>query len=321
MREIPEQLSRPVAMTRHYRMCGLILASAYELPGAIRVEPGSEVADVQLRRCASLPTVLEHATAHGPNWSAAGEQVLLSIPGVARCLLTAGRDVAVEAEAGAHERDIAPFLEVSVLAILLHQRRRLTLRASAVSLAGKAVVFCGGPGTGKSTLAAFLNARGYPFFADDLCCVGGGEPVITPDGGTLKLWGDAVDRLAMHGRRGPALRRGVQKFHVEPMCVASPPSLPIAAIYMMRDDHPTLASGISPLPVGEAAMLLRRNAYNSHLAALTGSDEPLFDQAAALQRRVKLFSLTRPMDFDATPQMIDWLEAHWRSPGFIGAAT
>jgi energy-coupling factor transporter ATP-binding protein EcfA2 len=306
---------------RHYRLCGMTVASAIELPGAIRVDAPAGPVDARIRRDLTLPTALPGASASGPNWSVADEQILAIIPSLARILLTAGSDIAVDAPATA-DNDIAAFLHGGVLAILLHQRRQIVLRASAISIGGKAILFCGQSGTGKSTLAAVMSARGHPFYADDLCSISldeTGVATIAADGTTLRLWDDVIDRLALTGRQGAALRSTVRKFHVEPPRAAAESHLPIAAVYMLREDHAAVTSRISPLPAGEAAMLLRRNSPVSHLAAATGTSGALFDRAITLQRRVKLFGLTRRMGFDHMAEVVGWLERHWQSLGLIAA--
>ena len=53
-------------------------------------------------------------------------------------------------------------------ALLRHLRGQLSLHASAVSIEGRAAVFIGASGSGKSTFAAYLGGRGYAMLADDV---------------------------------------------------------------------------------------------------------------------------------------------------------
>ncbi|MGH6926244.1 MAG: AAA family ATPase, partial [Propylenella sp.] len=202
----------------HYRICGLDVLSELELPGAVPAAPLAEEPDVMVRR-GSAPKELPEASLSGPHWAMAGDRFLLSVPEVARFLITSGREITVATEPGTEESDAVIFLLGSALSILLHQRGRMVLHASAVAVAGKVVLFCGPSGAGKSTLAAALNAGGYPFVNDDICCVGvapGEQPTVLPDGRLLKLWDDALGHLRLADRRGAAVRRQLLKFYVPP---------------------------------------------------------------------------------------------------------
>lgn len=304
----------PLPAVESYRIGGLTVVSTFALPGSLDAE--GAVADVSIRRDAGLPRVLVEASAHGPNWSMAGDRILLDIPGVARFLVTAGREVAVEGAPAVAEADIAGFVQSSAMRVVLHQRRQMTLRASAVAVGDGAALLCGPPGAGKSTLAAALTGRGLGFFSDDLCAVridAGGVPMLAPDGATLRLWAPAIDALGLADRRGAPLRGGFQKFHVEPCRIARTAELPILAIYMVREADGAGPPGIVPLPVGDAAMLLRRNAHGFHFAAQTGGSASLFDQAVVLQRCVPMFGFARPTGFDALAETAGRLDAHMRA--------
>lgn len=76
--------------------------------------------------------------------------------------------------------DPAPEVDVSVIragilgagfGTLLHQRGHLILHASSVVVDGKAVVFAGGSGQGKSTIALALYRRGYKLLSDDVTAI------------------------------------------------------------------------------------------------------------------------------------------------------
>jgi len=60
------------------------------------------------------------------------------------------------------------YLLGSAWGALCYQRDLLVLHASAVRVDGRAVAFCGRPGMGKSTLAAWLAESGHALVSDDL---------------------------------------------------------------------------------------------------------------------------------------------------------
>jgi hypothetical protein len=191
-----------------YRVSGLSVASEIALPGLI-AGTAERAPQVTIRR-GPVPENLPDKSASGSTWQIAGKQFLLRIPDIARFLLKAGKEIVVEPESEETVADIPIFILGTVFGILLHQREQIVLHASAVRVAGKAIVFCGGSGAGKSTLAAALAQRGYPLVTDDFCTVsinGAGAPLVYPDGRQLKLWAQAIDRLDLAQSRGERVRK------------------------------------------------------------------------------------------------------------------
>jgi hypothetical protein len=200
-----------------------------------------------------------------------------------------------------------------VFGILLHQRERIVLHASAVRVNGRAVLFCGPSGAGKSTLAAALAQRGYPLVTDDLCTLsadGAAAPLVHPDGRQLKLWAHAIERLDLAQQRGERVRQSLEKFYVEPSEVFTEP-LALGAVYALREARPPHAPGIERPNVVDAALLLRRNAYRPLLVRRMDQKANYFHAATTIANVAGIFYLTRALDFGKMPEVIARLEQHW----------
>lgn len=303
-----------------YRVSGLSVGSEIVLPGLNAMAADREPPAVAIRR-RPVPAALENASAAGATWQIAGDRFLLRIPDVARFLLSAGREIAFEPEADADAGDIPIFILGTVFGILLHQRQQIVLHASAVRVNGKAVLFCGASGAGKSTMAAALAQRGYPLVTDDLCAITvvDGMPMVHPDGRQLKLWAQAIDRLELAESRGERVRSRLEKFYVEPVEAFSEP-LPLGAVYALREARPPHTPGIEHPNVVDAALILRRNAYRPLLVSRMEQKENYFHAATMMANVAGIFHLTRPLNFTAVPKVVGWLEQHWLDIGLMEKA-
>jgi hypothetical protein len=301
------------ARVHFYLLAGLTVDSEIDLPGAIVAPRPACGADVTIRRGAA-PFCVESASTRGPNWAIDGDRFLLRIPDVARLLVTGGRSIEVELEGAGTIADAAPFVAGSAFGILLHQRGHVLLHASAVSVDGGAVLFCGPSGAGKSTLAAALDRRGHALVTDDICAIGfdaGGKPFAHPDGRSLKLWAQAIERLDLGESRGAAVRDRLQKFYVEPSR-APGAALPLRAVYALREDRLGRRIEIERLNVVDAAAMLRNNAYHPQIIRRMGREAPYFRAVAAILSAASVFTLARPLEFSRLLETVEALEAHWR---------
>jgi hypothetical protein len=303
-----------------YRVSGLAVASEVDLPGLI---PGdADVApDVTIRR-AVVPKSLDGATAIGPTWQRADGRFLMHIPRVARFLLEGGHSIAFEAEDDAELQDVAVFLSGSVFGVLLHQRNHIVLHASAVLVGGKAVLFCGQSGAGKSTFAAALGERGYSLIADDQCAIEIGDdgiPRIQADGRRLRLWEKSISELGLDDRRGDAMRNRLRKFYVEPVA-ASDAAVPIGAVYALIEIRGQQEPDIERPNVVEATRLLVANAYRPMLVHRLDQREVYFRAAAAIAATSGIFRLKRQLGFAEIPASIAMLQAHWVDIGLTDGA-
>lgn len=294
-----------------YRVSGLSVASEIELPGLIAAT-ADVPPEVTIRR-GPVPDTLAGATASGPTWQIAGKQFLMRIPDIVRFLLKDGNEIVFAPESDAKAADIPIFLLGTVFGILLHQREQIVLHASAVRVNGRAVLFAGASGAGKSTIAAALAQRGYPLVTDDFCTLtidGRGAPLVHPDGRQLKLWAQAIERLDLATQRGERVRQSLEKFYVEPGEVFTEP-LALGAVYALREARPPHAPGIEKPNVVDAALLLRRNAYRPLLVRRMEQKANYFHAATTIANVAGIFHLTRALDFGKMPEVILRLEQHW----------
>ena len=196
------------------------------------------------------------------------------------------------------------------------------LHASAVRVGGKAVLFCGTSGAGKSTIAAALAQRGYPLITDDVCAIAaeGAAPLVYPDGRQLKLWAHAIERLDLAGaaRRaraqpaGEILRRAARGASA----TAAARARSMRCARRARRTRPASSARTWSTP----RSILRRNAYRPLLVRRMGQKERYFHAAADHRQRAGIFHLTRALDFAVMPQVIGWLERHWREIGLMEKA-
>jgi hypothetical protein len=295
----------------HYQIAGLSVESEIELPGAIEA-CRSGMTEVRIRRN-SAPNRLDGATASGPSWQIAGESFLLNVPNVARFLLTKGAAIDFDPETEEAMDDVRIFILGTVFGILLHQRGRIALHASAVRVNGRAALFCGSSGAGKSTLAAALAQRGFSVASDDICSVSfdhSRPPTVHPDGRQLKLWAQAVNRLDLVERRGDRVRRALEKYYVDAGFHSIDP-LPLGAVYILREARPHLRPGIEQPNVVDIALLLRRNAYRPQLVRRFDQAGHYFQAAATIANAGGVFHLTRKLGFNLIGESVDMLERHW----------
>jgi hypothetical protein len=290
------------------------------LPGLIAAAAGS-APQVTIRR-GTVPESLPDASVVGPTWQIAGKQFLFHEPNVARFLLNDGVEIVFSPETEASVDDVPIFLLGTVFGILLHQRRHIVLHASAVQVGGKAILFCGGSGAGKSTMAAVLARGGYRVITDDVCAItlpDNGPPIVHPDGRQLKLWAQAIEELKLHANCGARVQRRIEKFYVRPRETINK-AVPLGSIYGLREADPDEMIGIERLNVRDSAVLLLGQAYRPMLVQSLEQNEKYFRAAARIAHCSGVFGLTRPLDFTVMPQVVSRLEAHWCDIGLMEKA-
>ncbi len=308
-----------------YLISGLRVESDLALPGAIVAVQSGDQPDITIVQGA-VPDQLDQADQHGPNWQLAGDRFLLRVPDVVRMLLDGGGHLIWQCEPGVRPEDAAIFVAASGIGLLLHQRGSVVLHASAVAVDGRAMLFCGNSGAGKSTMAAALARRGYVLLADDQCLLTGlgqGVPMVHPDGRAMKLWQRSIEQLELEQRSGDAVRDQIAKFYVEPEGSSTGP-LPLGAIHILRETRsPELAGGgpaiaLHRLNLADAAIEVRRNAYRPGMVKRLNQDSLYLQAAAGAVQADGVWRLVRPLDFDQIDAVVTRLEEHWhalRQPG------
>jgi hypothetical protein len=311
-------LSREISTSFTCRISGLSVISEMELPGVapLAVRAGSE--DVRIRR-RPVPDYLKEATSRGPVWELDEHRFLLRLPGIGRFMASNGRTLDMDPDAGADPEDGMPFLLGTGFGALLLQRGGLVLHAASVGLDGRAYVFCGRSGIGKSTLAAALCRSGCLFVNDDVCSIAldeKGTPMVWPDGRRLKLFEETIAHLDLDGRRRGVVRAGTGKHYVEP---PSPETFvqemnfpaPVAAIYVLRDVDRANAEGIEQLSPLNGAQTLLNESFRLRLALAMTRQSRQVAVTAAILRHAPVFRLTRPRDLRRLGETAAGLRAHW----------
>jgi hypothetical protein len=320
-------LSRRPPVSRHrYTLYGLEVEAAPPLPGlvpnAVRAIP-----DVRLR---ALPRrAASSAPEPGPLWyrgnhASPDEDPTLTIhrrPGGGFALCYAdGTEVRVNA-AGTRLActwsepltldDAATYLLGAACGFVLRLRGVTCLHASAIAIGDGAILVCGPGGTGKSTTAAALAARGHPVLTDDIAALDPGPAGVTvrPGYPHVRLWPDAVRALYGPSAELPRLTPTWDKRRLDLSAGGfHPRPLPVRAVYVLAGREDADAPRLEPIPPGEAVLSLISNTYMGYLPdlAASGRDLALYGR---LVRQVPVFLAVPHADPARLGVLCDLLEA------------
>lgn len=269
----------PRALTRH-RLYGLGVETDRPIPG-LAVVDGEGAADLRIWM-GSVPAAVFPPDAAEEPWYVSPRMTAEEEPtvvvhrlggGAFRLRYADGCEYHVDA-AGARiactwpahftVEDAATYLLGPVFGLVLRLRGIPSLHASAVAVEGVAVALVGAAGTGKSTTAAALAARGHPLVADDVLALRteGGEILAQPAYPHVRLWPDIVPALLGPGAELPPLTPNWDKRGLRLDEAFHPLPLPLGAVYVLcgREAGPD-APRLEPMSAMDAVLALVSNGY------------------------------------------------------------
>ena len=204
-------------------------------------------------------------------------------------------------------RDEAKWRRGAVRALLRHLAGRATLHASSVALHGRAIVFLGASGAGKSTTAAAVcEILQGELLADDLTEVDAEETnfVVNPSDDVHWLLGDSAAALG-HATVGD------QKESLAAARVAREP-FTLAAIYVLAFGADDSAPALEVLR-GEAAFEAVNAAYVRFVVDDASVHLRDLDSLARLAAAAPIYRLLRPRSFQRIRETTALLERVVRS--------
>lgn len=286
-----------------YRAFALGIASDIPFP---ELSPGDGEIDVAICR---LEAIERHSLPDGeyaePR-SAAEWRLMYDDVGLVT--IRDGARVEIAPVAGVDARTMRQAILGPALAVLLQQRGYLVLHASVVRVGGGAIAFLGDSGSGKSTIAAALHARGHELISDDLAAIRltGAGPEVLSAFPQFKLWPDSVTALRMDPAGLPIVEPGFSK-RVQRVTdrFTRTEATPLRRLYLLGAGP---CAATAPLSSADAFIALVRFTYGVEwLHAQSGPT--LFQQRAALARAGRVSRLTRPWRLTALEDAVDMLEA------------
>lgn len=289
-----------------YLAYGLGISSTLPLPELLAREGAADVA-IRLGKvdCSRLETVDgQHAF-----WATPMEACHL-YKGTGAFLVRDGREIIVDPVPRADERVLRLSLLGPAMALILHQRGQFVLHASAIAIAGGALGFLGGNGSGKSTMAAALHTRGYDLLADDVTAMhlGSGFPTVSPSFPQLKLWPDSAVALGNVPEVMPQLHPDLEKRACYVTERFAPLSVPLKRLYVLAVG-PTLE--VVPLPPQEAVRELLHHWYGvrfSRRLLQVVDIEQHFLRCVSVANTVNIKRLQRPPSLEALPDLVRLIE-------------
>ena len=287
-------MTEPVRETADYQLFGLKVRSEIPLPELFTDESDG------------LPQVTIRNAPVEPNGEDTGlefdrEALVLTIPQVARYRIRNGREILVETEAGAAARNVRLYLLGSAFGALLHQRGLLPLHANAVEIDGRAVVFMGEAGAGKSTLGAWFHDHGFRVIADDVCVVRfdqNGSVLACPGLPRLRLWREALEATGRKASQYPRSYCGDESFDKYDVSITSNAARDPSQMAAMFTLDRGLEFAVDRLNGIEAINAVFDNTYRGTYLDRVDGHRSHWSAAVELVRKVPIYRLARVWGID-----------------------
>jgi hypothetical protein len=220
------------------------------------------------------------------------------------CQIHKGQEIIVNSQTGIDETFLRALILGPALGILLHQRGRLVLHASAVNINDTAVAFMGHNGAGKSTTTFSFMNNGHPLISNDILSIDfrNGLPVVYPGLPRIKLWPESLELSRKNMRSFPihpeSRKRScfVDNFYNR--------DIYLKHIYVIKNSEKTFLEELKPQ---DALLELIRNSYCANI--FQNSDQATnLKEYAKIVKNVSIKQLNIKRSLDKIPEMVNLVE-------------
>ena len=293
-----------MARTHTYSAYDLLLRSAFELSELPKVERSSDSHNVEIRRGTVDPVPESVEGTGGRRIAATPEAVRLTYDSIGSFLVRGGDEILCDPLDGeAEEREFfRRLIENELLGLVLYQRDHLVLHASAVSVNGKAAIFLGPRGAGKSTTAAAFSAEGHSVLEDDVVAIRFDQdgPTVVPGVPQLRLESDAAVALGVKQTATPSEESWYEKQMLRVKAIPNP--APLGGCYFLANGE---TCALESIPAREQILNLIAQTHARGLLPDTDRSSIHFDQCSRLIQSVPVQRLIRPRDHGQLPSVVD----------------
>lgn len=297
----------------YYRAFGWNIASQMAFPELMPVDP-FESADLSIR-FGAVPTSLENAVKPGINTFTLKGQFILLINEHLRLRAIEGREVVIDRNSHVEDDEIRVYILASVFGAISHQRGLLPIHASAIEHEGKAYLFTGLTGSGKSSIAAGLHERGYQVYAEDLSAVSiekNAFPTLNFGSIRIKLWADTMKELGIDSGNCPRIRKDLEKFSYPIHHTSLTPAIPVERFYVITPAHQSTME-FRELKQKDRFRYLLTHTFRQRLIAGLGVEVAHFKMCEQLSRSISAYEFIRPIEGGGISQTVSILEQHIKS--------
>lgn len=293
-----------------YDVFGISIESEIPLPELPVDDRAADDVDVEIRR-GEVASVAAADSDRVRSIEAEPGNCTLSYDSIGSMRVGDGERIVVDLEREDLEESkvVRRLLQGQVFAVLLHQRELLVLHASAVAVGGRAAVFVGPVGAGKTTTAAACHAQGHELLDDDVVAIAfdaDGRPMVRPGVPELKLYPTVADELGVDVRPATSEDAGSGKEYCHPPVDVDREPVPLAACYRIEEGS---AFAVDTVPPQERIVTLLSNTYNAGLLDTTDTEPATFEACSRVAETTPVRTLTRPNDLGRVSELVELIEA------------
>lgn len=289
-----------------YRVSGWTVASERALPFLLPEAERGQDADIAVR-FAPLEPMGSVADTRGPFQVHGPTLVDMRTDAGIAIRISDGQSLQVAPNDAVTDAELHTLLFGPALAVLSQQRGQPALHAAAVTRDGRALGICGHQRAGKSTTVRALLGRGYRLMSDD--------QLVTDARGTIahasypygKLWANTRDVLGTE-ISGPAVARGVEKYHVSAEDVFCAESQPLGGIVVLVPTPGLDRPETERLPPAHAAAVLHRMVHYGQLGLVMGCGPRNLACMTRVARFVPVHIVRRTNDPAQIDALLDLIE-------------
>jgi len=281
-------LHAPALDMHFYQLYGLNVQSAIYIPDLLEISLTKRIAEQPIALQIDLTDAL----------------VYLRDIGV--FIIQGGSKIVLVATQNAKQESICQALVGVVLAVLLYQRGRYILHASAVAIEDIAIAFLGDSGAGKSSALAATIDQDFIGITDDLTAIHNiaDNALVYPGVPKMKLSAAVATKLKL---TQPTTPTAEESSFV--LSTAHPSDAYCLRNLYILEYGPNWS--IEPIPPQQVIIELMR--FAGLKSVLPVRDRYYFEQVAQLARSVNLYRLKRPQDLNQLSKLPKILKDHIRS--------